>query len=75
MDFFLQQLAELTVGYVPADLQALVRRATLLRIEDGASSVTREHFQKAMEDVPASVSFHLTVMLPFLPRKHFPLTH
>ena len=50
---YIQQLADLTVGYVPADLTALVRKAMLLAIQ------TRDvldfvHFEQAMEEVGAS---------------------
>lgn len=51
----LRDVAEACVGYVPADLSALVRRASLLALQQEATMVTYEILQEAMSAVGASV--------------------
>lgn len=51
----LRSIAEACVGYVPADLAALVRRAALLAFQED-TEVTAEFLKRAMADVGASVS-------------------
>lgn len=58
----LSEVAEACVGYVPADLAALVRRATLLAIQEGACQVTANLLKRAMVDVGASVSKYRNVL-------------
>jgi len=54
----LMHIADLTVGYVAADLSSLVRRALLLSISAGQSEqshvISTKHLQQAMQDVGAS---------------------
>ena len=50
-----RSIAEACVGYVPADLAALVRRAALLAFQED-TEVTAEFLKRAMADVGASVS-------------------
>lgn len=50
------KVAEACVGYVPADLAALVRQAALLAFREGKDYVTAELLRNAMADVGASVS-------------------
>ena len=50
----LLEIAEACVGYVPADLAALVRRAFGLALEGGVDSIEPDLFQRAMADVGAS---------------------
>ena len=50
----LQDVATACVGYVPADLTALVRRVRLHAIEHSGGHPSFEHFQVAMTQVPAS---------------------
>jgi SpoVK/Ycf46/Vps4 family AAA+-type ATPase len=52
----LRSVAEACVGYVPADLAALVRRAALLAFQEDTRQVTIEFLRRAMADVGASVS-------------------
>jgi SpoVK/Ycf46/Vps4 family AAA+-type ATPase len=49
-------VAEACVGYVPADLAALVRRAALLAFQEDKQQVTADLLKRAMADVGASVS-------------------
>ena len=55
-DTDLSNIAEACVGYVPADLAALVRQAALLAFQEGTLQVTSELLQRAMANVGASVS-------------------
>jgi SpoVK/Ycf46/Vps4 family AAA+-type ATPase len=51
----LRRIAELCVGYVPADLTALVRRAALLAVQnEEAQIISPELVERAMRDVGAS---------------------
>jgi transitional endoplasmic reticulum ATPase len=54
----LLSVADACVGYVPADLVALVRRATFLSLQEGGEGgdgrVTPSHLYRAMADVGAS---------------------
>lgn len=51
----ISDLAEFSVGYVPADLSALVRKATYIAIEEGHASVIKpENLQRAAAEVGAS---------------------
>ena len=50
----LRNLSEVCVGYVPADLVALVRRASVLAVQERKSSIDFESLQRAMVDVGAS---------------------
>ena len=50
----LVELAEACVGYVPADVAALVRRAFSLVLEEGRSSIEPDIFNRAMLEVGAS---------------------
>jgi len=50
----LKHIAELCVGYVPADLASLVRRAAFICIEKGSDNVTIDHLSVSMKDVGAS---------------------
>lgn len=50
----LTELAESCVGYVPADLNALVRRAFFISIHEGSAHIELEHLKRAMLDVGAS---------------------
>ena len=50
----LMELAEACVGYVPADLGALVRRAFSLVLEEGRSKMEPDIFYRAMLEVGAS---------------------
>lgn len=49
-------VAEACVGYVPADLAALVRRAALLAFQGDMQQITADLLKRAMADVGASVS-------------------
>jgi SpoVK/Ycf46/Vps4 family AAA+-type ATPase len=51
----IKKIAELCVGYVPADLSALVRSAWLLFLQDAeAKSITVSHLEAAQHDIGAS---------------------
>lgn len=56
-DTELSNIAEACVGYVPADLAALVRQAALLAFQEDTLQVTSELLQRAMANVGASVSY------------------
>ena len=53
----LTKVADACVGYVPADLAALVRRASLVSVRQKDSVITEEALLAAMSEVGASVSF------------------
>lgn len=55
----LQVLAEITIGYVPADLHSLVRKASMISHSTGVEISVA--LQSATEEVSASVSFRLTM--------------
>lgn len=55
----LKELSETTIGFVPADLHALVRRAKLLRLVDNSSLVDR--LRQALVDVGASVCHQIGI--------------
>jgi len=57
-DVDLDKLAEVTEGYVGADIEALCREAALLalRKDKNAKEVKKKHFDEAMKKVKASVS-------------------
>jgi MoxR-like ATPase len=50
----LRRISEICVGYVPADLTALVRRAALLAVQADAENITPAYLEQAMGDVGAS---------------------
>ena len=52
----LAHVADMCVGYVPADLVALIRRSALYAVQDGLSpsDITSELIERAMKDVGAS---------------------
>jgi transitional endoplasmic reticulum ATPase len=54
----IKKLAEETEGYTGADLESLAREAAMLALRENkdAKTVTKKHFDKAMEKVPPSVS-------------------
>lgn len=52
----LSVVAEACVGYVPADLAALVRRASLLALQEDSQQIKARLLKRAMADVGASVS-------------------
>ncbi len=56
-DVSIEELAELTDGYVGADLANLCREAALLALRENinAKEVTMDHFKKAMEKIKPSV--------------------
>ena len=56
-DVDLEELADLTDGYVGADIEAICREAGMiaLREDENAKEVRREHFMKAMENIHPSV--------------------
>jgi transitional endoplasmic reticulum ATPase len=60
----LQMLAEECVGYVPADLVALVRRAVALALGSGKQVVDEELFRNAMMDVGASALRDSSMITP-----------
>jgi len=64
----IQELAELCVGYVAADLSALVRKAWLLSLRenngDGDKTVTISHLQTARDFVGASALRDAALALP-----------
>jgi SpoVK/Ycf46/Vps4 family AAA+-type ATPase len=51
----LQRIAEACVGYVPADLVSLVRKAVLIAVESRSEILKISHIDKAMRYVGASV--------------------
>ncbi|MFZ5955871.1 MAG: CDC48 family AAA ATPase [Nanoarchaeota archaeon] len=57
-DIDLDEIAEKTEGYTGADLESLTREAAMLALREDieAKTVKKEHFEKAMEKVIASVS-------------------
>ncbi len=57
-DVNLDKLAEITEGYVGADIEALCREAALLalRKDKNAKEVKKKHFDEAMKKIKASVS-------------------
>ena len=57
-DVDIHKIAELTEGYVGADIESLVREAAMLALREDmkASQVTKKHFEEAMKKVKASVS-------------------
>ena len=54
----IKKLAEELEGYTGADVESLVREAAMLALRENIDTkkVTKKHFEKAMEKVPASVS-------------------
>jgi transitional endoplasmic reticulum ATPase len=54
----LNKLAEETEGYTGADLESLTREAAMLALREdiNVKTVTKKHFDKAMEKVAPSVS-------------------
>jgi SpoVK/Ycf46/Vps4 family AAA+-type ATPase len=58
-----EDIAEITIGFVPADLHALVRRAKALSASNTLSLDV--NLRKAMESVGASVSKQLCKTLSF----------
>ncbi|KAG7373527.1 ATPase family associated with various cellular activities AAA [Nitzschia inconspicua] len=50
----LDRLAELCVGFVPADLAALVRQAWLLSIQDRSNGITMRHLEAARSSIGSS---------------------
>jgi hypothetical protein len=56
-DTELNSIAEACVGYVPADLASLVRRAALLAFQEHILQDTSDLLKRAMSDVGASVSY------------------
>ena len=63
----MEDIAEVTIGFVPADLNALVRKARVLSMNSNCSLA--ENLQKAMDIVGASVShwyfLHCLLIDPF----------
>ena len=64
----LQEVADLCVGYVAADLSALVRRASFLSIQEGLTHVTCAFIKMAMRDVSASALRDSAINSPPLTR-------
>ena len=60
----LLEISELCVGYVPADLASLVRRAAYLSAKEGNASITYKSLQIAMKDVGASALRDSTISAP-----------
>ena len=60
----LSSIADSCVGYVPADLAALVRKASYCGIENGNSVITVELLQQAMTDVGASALRESAISAP-----------
>ena len=54
-DVDLDQLSEMTDGYVGADLEALCREAGLCAYREGARKVSARHFESALESLGPSV--------------------
>ncbi|MBI5392552.1 AAA family ATPase [Candidatus Woesearchaeota archaeon] len=54
----LHQLAQRTEGYVGADIEAVCREAAILALRDnmGATEITADYFEKALQKVPQSVT-------------------
>jgi SpoVK/Ycf46/Vps4 family AAA+-type ATPase len=50
----IQQISELCVGYVPADLNALIRKATLLAKQEGPAASVLRFIDRAMSEVGPS---------------------
>ncbi|MDO8537857.1 MAG: CDC48 family AAA ATPase [archaeon] len=58
-DVDLDELAEKTEGYSGADIEGLVREATLIAMEESnmaQTKVTRDHFEKAMHKILPSIT-------------------
>ena len=57
-DVSIEKIADLTEGYVGADIESLCREAAMLalRKDKNATQVNRKHFEDAMKKVKASVS-------------------
>lgn len=64
----LSSIADACVGYVPADLAALVRKAAYYGIQDGSSRITIELLRQAMKDVGASALRESAISAPPLTR-------
>jgi len=64
----LSSIADACVGYVPADLAALVRKAAYFGIQDGSSRITIELLRRAMKDVGASALRESAIGAPPLTR-------
>jgi len=58
----LNELAEKTENYSGADIEALCREAAMIaiRLNDKAKKVTKDHFEKAMKSVRASITPDIT---------------
>jgi len=56
-DVNIEELADLTEGYVGADIEGICREAGMMALRENidAKEVTREHFMKAMENVHPSI--------------------
>jgi transitional endoplasmic reticulum ATPase len=57
-DVSLEEIVSKTDGYVGADIEALCREAALISLREdmNAKTVTKKHFEKAIESVRASVT-------------------
>ncbi|MEM1513374.1 MAG: CDC48 family AAA ATPase [Candidatus Thermoplasmatota archaeon] len=54
-DVSIDELAEITEGYVGADIEAICREAGMMALRENANEVRREHFMKAMKEIHPSV--------------------
>ena len=55
---FLLEFAQKTDGYVGADIESICREAAIFALRENmsAKAITKKHFEKALEKVPASVT-------------------
>ena len=54
-DVNLEELAELTEGYVGSDLESLCREAAMLALREGLERVDMNHYREALKKVRPSV--------------------
>ena len=55
----LESLAQITEGFVGADLEALCREAGMFALRDGATMVTPQHFSDAQKKVHPTMNDNL----------------
>ncbi len=54
-DVDIDELAEITEGYVGADIEAICREAGMMALRENVNEVTMEHFMRAIKEVHPSV--------------------
>ena len=71
-DITLEDLSKKSDGYVGADIESICREAAIFALRENMSAkvITKKHFEKALEKVPASVTKEIQKAYEEL-REHF----